>query len=220
MGGEKLKSYRPYRGVLFASLFIVVFLFFGMAELYTQEAEQEALTPDPISAAVSSSTRVDESTIFLGEAPDIPAATGGSTTFVVFRMVLVLALAALAIYGVVFFVKRFARPQENSDPHLKVLARTPLSNDTYAAVISVGAKAWLVCGGSGAVNLVSEIDEKESLESMLLDEANRSSETRRFTDFRSLLSRFNPAKKDKTSGTNAFNTDFLKNQKERLRGGL
>ena len=104
-------------------------------------------------------------------------------------MVLVLALAALAIYGVVFFLKRLARPKQSRDPHLKVLARIPLSNDTFAAVLSVGSKAWLVGGSSGGVNLISEIDETESLETMLLDDARRSAEegTRTFIDFRSLL---------------------------------
>ena len=220
MGGEKLKLYQPYRGVVFASLFICLILLSAMGELYAQE--QEAPDSEAISPTVADSTRVDETTIILGEAPEIPAATTGSTTFVVFRMVLVLALAALAIYGVVLFIKRLTRPQENRDPHLKVLARTPLSNDTYAAVISVGAKAWLVCGGAGAVNLISEIDDKEPLESMLLDEANRSQDTRRFTDFRSLLSRFSPSKKNKNTGidNNAFSTEFLRNQRERLRGGL
>ena len=222
MGGEKLKLYQPYKGVLFVFLFICLSLFLGVVELSAQE--QEPLSPEAISAAVADSTRVDESTIFLGEAPDIPAAASGSTTFVVFRMVLVLAVTALAIYGVVFFIKRVARPQESRDPHLKVLARTALSNDTFAAVISVGEKAWLVSGGSGAVNLISEIDDKEPLESMLLDDANRASEPQRFIDFRSLLSKFNPSKNKSqgihAQGMNGFNTDFLKKQRERLRGGL
>ena len=119
----------------------------------------------------------------------MPVSGGPSSIAVVLRMLLVLALAALAIYGVVFFIKRLARPRESKDPHLKVLARVPLSSDSFAAVVSVGPKAWLVGGGSGGVNLISEIDDTETLETMLLDDARRTAETetRGLIDFRSLL---------------------------------
>jgi len=152
------------------------------AQAATQTATQSATVPAPLP---------DESTIVLGEAPQTPAANNGTSVFVVLRMVLVLALAALAIYGVVFFVKRLSRPQEIKDPHLKVLAKAPLSNDTFAAVVSVGTRAWLVGGSSGGVNLISEIDDPESLETMLLDDARKAAESgqRRFMDFRSLLTR-------------------------------
>ncbi|MCL2093192.1 MAG: flagellar biosynthetic protein FliO [Treponema sp.] len=134
---------------------------------------------------------IDESAIILGETPLSSPGEEVSSLMVVFRMVLVLALAALAIYGVVFFIKRLARPQEIKDPHLKILARIPLTNDSYAAVLSVGAKAWLVGGAAGGINLIAEIDDPESLETMLLDDARRTAEaeTRRFPDFRSLLSK-------------------------------
>ena len=187
MGGEKLKLSRSHLGIIFTTL-IVCAVFFGII------SPLSAQTPEPAgNGTAPSGTRtsgVDESTIIIGETPGAPAAPpGGSSVFVVIRMVLVLALAALAIYGVVFFMKRLARPRQSRDPHLKVLARVPLGSDTFAAVLSVGPKAWLVGGGSGGINLISEIDDTESLETMLLDDARRSSEegTRSFIDFRSLL---------------------------------
>ena len=167
---------------------------------------------------------LDESTIILGEAPEVPAPAGASSVFVVIRMVLVLALAALAIYGVVFFIKRLARPRESIDPNLKVLAKVPLSSDSFAAVISVGAKAWLVAGGGGSVNLISEIDETEALETMLIEDARKNAEKSSgiFPDFRSLLSRFGASQGRKTtqgSSTDGENSvaENLRKQRDRLK---
>ena len=159
---------------------------------------------------------VDESAIVLGEAPASQAAGGGSSILIILRMVLVLALAALAIYGVVYFIKRMALPRENPDPHLKVLARVPLTTDSFAAVISLGAKAWLVGGGSGGVNLISEVDDAESLETMLLEDAKKNAEVRRVFDFRSLLRFGRDGKKGLSD--NGSTLDSLRKQRERLKG--
>ena len=167
----------------------------------------------------------DESTILLGESsPDIPAPAGGSSIFVVLRMVLVLGLAALAIYGVVFFIKRIARPREYPDPYLKVLARHSLGSDSYVAVVSVGAKAWLIGGGTGSVNLISEIEDTETLETMLLDDARKIAEsgTRGFIDFRSFFRRLKgkpgPYRQDMDGDISGNHAQTLRRQQERLRG--
>ena len=162
------------------------------------------------------SSPVDESTMILGEAPASQSADSASSILIMLRMVLVLALTALAIYGVVFFIKRVTRPRENPDPHLKVLARVPLSSDSFAAVISLGAKAWLVSGGSGGVNLVSEVDDAESLETLLIEDARKTAEAQRVFDFRSLL-RFGRDGK-KVSSPENNHVDSLRRQRERLKG--
>ena len=211
MGGEKL---RLSRLVFFVSLFFIPGFFGGMIPLSAQTTEpprEQEQTAGPL---------LDESAIILGENPPDPVPNGSSSIFVVFRMVLVLALSALAIYGVVFFIKRLARTQEIRDPNLKILARVPLGNDSYAAVLSLGAKAWLVGGGSGGINLISEISDAESLETLLIEDARRTAETgiRRYFNFRSLLKRPGtpPAGKDETPGiTHAVD---LRKQRERLRG--
>jgi flagellar protein FliO/FliZ len=199
LGGEKLKSSRFYFGVLltFIGFFSVVIPSFAQ-------------------------TTFDESTIILGDTPASETPVGSSSILIMLRMVLVLALAALAIYGVVFFVRRISRPRENPDPHLKVLARVPLASDSFAAVISLGAKAWLVGGGSGGVNLISEVDDVESLETMLLEDARRNAEPRRFLDFRSLLRFGRDGKKfpsqDSSLAESGSLAESLRQQRERLKG--
>ena len=215
MGGEKLKLSRPCLGFFLATLFILA----GFSGF---------ISPPSLSAQESD---VDLSTMFQGETSVGPVADGGSSVFVVLRMVLVLALAALAIYGVVFFIKRLARPQENPDPHLRVLARIPLSSDSFAAVLSVGAKAWLVGGGSGGINLISEIDDVESLETMLIEDAEKIAQAsnRRIFNFRSLLGKLGvPARENPRTANGSFAangsriesgflTESLREQRERLR---
>ena len=214
MGGEKLKLFRP---VFFASLFFIFLCFSGgVVSLSAQTAEpsdEEAalqLPGQPLSAP-------DETTIILGETIPNAEPNDLSSIFLVLQMVLVLALAALAIYGVVFFIKRLARPQESRDPNLKILARVPLGNDAFAAVLSLGPKAWLVGGGSGGLNLISEIDDTESLETLLLEDARKSADTgiRRYFNFASLLKRRTGVKEDPPGISQAKD---LRKQRERLRG--
>jgi len=241
LGGEKLKSSRPFWGVFLTSLLLINGLFIAVPPLQAQNAasavaqgQTNGQSPDQAVGgnvgAGGGAQLPDESTMVLGEAPQAPAANGGSSIFVVIRMVLVLALAALAVYGVVFFVKRMAKPRENRDPHLKVLARVSLTNETFAAVISVGAKAWLVGGSSGGVNLISEIDDPESLETMLLDDARKTAESgpRPIIDFQSLLARLKGPNRGGMNNTgndaaspragNGSLPDALRKQRERLKG--
>ena len=232
MGGEKLKSSRPRSGVFLVFLFVAVGLFSTQFTLYAQS--KEGVDLEEVSP-VAPASAVDESAIILGEAVSDTDGSGsifngGSYILIMLRMILVLALAALAIYGVVFFIKRLARPQEMRDPHLKVLARIPLSNDSFAAVVSLGAKAWLLAGGSGTVNLISEIDEKESLENMLLEDSRRIAESGPL-NFRSLLRRFGAFQEggeNREAGASQAQsvsfaegssiTENLREQRERLRG--
>jgi flagellar protein FliO/FliZ len=197
LGGEKLKSVRYSTGVFFTLVLLAAnFLFASF----------------PLSAQTRGDPQTDESAIILDDAPAAPASEGVSSIFVVLRMVLVLALAAVAIYGAVFFIKRLARPRESRDPHLKLLARLPLGSDAFAAVVSVGAKAWLIGCGSGNINLISEIDDTEALESMLLDDANTAEDGVAFT-FRALLEKLGKSSPDGT-GSHA---ERLRKQRERLR---
>ena len=209
MGGEKLKPSRP-----FAGLYVAIILF--SASLFG------AAVP------LSAQSVTDESSIIIGDAPAAAVPSGGSSVLVVLRMVLVLALAALAIYGIVFFIKRLARPRERRDPYLKVLARVPLGSDSFAAVVSVGAKAWLVGGGSGGVNLISEIDDPESLETMLLDDAQRAAGGGAgFIDFRSLIKKLGGGSREDSGGARSDTgspaekgslVENLRKQRERLKG--
>jgi len=134
-------------------------------------------------------------------------------------MVLVLALAALAVYGVVFLIKRAGRTPDYRDPHLHVLARAPLGPNAYAAVLSLGGKAWLVGASDGGVSLIAEVEDQETLAAMLSDDAHRAQETgaARPGSFLSLFRRFG-GRLGNEPGLGSVHTENLRNRQKRLRG--
>jgi flagellar protein FliO/FliZ len=214
LGGEKLNIQRIVFAVFLAACATII-----LSPLSAQNAEPQGENA-PLSREPSQTTALSaENTILLGE--DAPAqATGGtSSVWIMVRMVLVLALAALAIYGVVFFVKRLARPAEARDPHLKVLASASLGGGSFTAVVSIGSKAWLVGCGDGGVNLIAEVEEQEALEAMLIDYAGKEAETKRprLMDFRSLLRNMGRGK-EAGEGPGNSHADVIRKQRDRLKG--
>jgi flagellar protein FliO/FliZ len=112
----------------------------------------------------------------------------------IFKVLITLILAAGAIYGLVFLIKRFYRGGAARDPFLKVLASTSLGTNRSAHIISVGSQAWLVGSAESGVNLISEIQDKDALNAMLLEDSRKIAELSsgsggRFPDFKSMLRR-------------------------------
>jgi flagellar protein FliO/FliZ len=190
LGGEKLN-----RLSIIAAVFLLCggFFFYNLTPVSAQSSDGgEGVVP-----AVPG--KISEAEILLDEpvAPDAGtdgiAARSGPTVFTVLRMVLVLVLAAAAIYGVVFFFKRLSRPPAKVNPHLKVLASVPLGPGSFAAVISLGNKAWLVGGADGGVGLISEVADQELVDAMLLDESRRGADSGGFLNFSKILRRLGGA---------------------------
>jgi flagellar protein FliO/FliZ len=150
-------------------------------------AISETLEVDPITAA--------ERELYWGN----DTAVGGQRSSAVsalniFKVLITLILAAAAIYGLVYFLKRFSRGGSARDPFLKVLASTSLGTNRSAHIISVGSQAWLVGSAESGVNLISEIQDKDALNAMLLEDSRKIAElstggTGRFPDFKTMLRR-------------------------------
>jgi len=110
----------------------------------------------------------------------------------ILRVLLTLIVVAAAIYGLVYVVKRFTRGGISRDPFLKILASAPLGANRGVHIIAVGSQAWLVGAAEHGVNLISEIEDKEFLDALLLEDSRRSADTGgpgggRFPDFKALL---------------------------------
>jgi flagellar protein FliO/FliZ len=137
-------------------------------------------------------------------------------------VILTLAVVAAAIYGLVFFIKRASRGGRNQDPFLKVLAGTSLGTNRSAHVISVGSRAWLVGAAENGINLISEIDDKDVINAMLLEDSRKSAaesagaETPllgRFLDFKALLRRLGMPVEAGTPGP-----ESIRKRREKLKG--
>jgi flagellar protein FliO/FliZ len=208
LGGEKL--YRFYK-IFFAALFVGVFLFIGNLNILS------AQTPDSAgNVEVVPAVEPNPESLIVFDAPEegeTIAAPGTLSGFAALRVVLVLALSAAAIYGVVFFFKRLAKPPEQANPYLKVLARVPVGSGSAVAVVSVGTKAWLVGSGDGGVSLIAEIQDQETVDAMLLDNSRNGSGNAgsKVLNFSSLLRRLGAGDNGKRPGAGD-----LRSRRERL----
>ena len=169
----------------------------------------EAQVIDPITAAEQAIALPPEGA---GGAGTI---TTGSSVWNIIRILLTLAVVAAAIYGLVFFVKKFSRGNTSQDPFLKILASTPLGTSRAAYVISVGSQAWLVGAAESGVNLISEIKDKDILDAMLLEDSKKSAETPsgRLPDFKSFLRKFGMSANPEAPGA-----ENIRKRRERLKG--
>ena len=169
-------------------------------------------------AAVVDAHALAEQAIVLGEGDGgagvaMPAISLGT----IFQIVLTLALVAVAIYGLVFLLKKASGgggrvPQ---DPFLKVLATASVGTNRGVHVVSLGSQAWLVGVAEHGVSLISEITDKEILDAMLLEDSRKSADSPsgRFPDFKSMLRKFGiPADSPSPSPEN------IRKRSERLKG--
>jgi flagellar biogenesis protein FliO len=180
LGGEKLKP-RHYHHTKFHALFRVLTLVLLVTGAAAPGAQEGGVPGDPAAA---------EREIRLGEAPPAVSAPGPVSGFAVFRALLLLILAAAAVYGVVYAVKKLSRPRDTGNSHLRVLATTRLGPNRFVHVVALGTRGWLIGSGEGGVSHIADIQEQEALDALFLEESRRaSSGPGRPEDFRSLLRR-------------------------------
>ncbi|MDR0503716.1 MAG: flagellar biosynthetic protein FliO [Treponema sp.] len=194
----------------YAMLLLAALFFVQIPSISAQDAPEEGPAADPLRAA--------EQVYILEDSASPALNAAGPSIWTVLRMILTLALAAAAVYGVVFFIKRSSkrgRGSETNDPFLKVLGAAHLGSNRYVNIVSVGTRAWLLGVSEGGVNLISEIDDKDILNSMLLEDSRRSSETTqgRFPDFMAILRRMGVSSQTKTP-----NPEDIRKRRERLTG--
>ena len=159
-----------------------------MSHVFAQTADMDQISDV---AEEVNQTESDESLLPIGGGGGGTANTGGRGGWRSLIVgLLALVLSAAAIYGVVFFIKKASRRAEVQDPYLKVLAGAQLGTGTYVHVVALGTKAWLVGASDGGVNLISEVEDQDILNTMLLDDSKKSAGRGRILDFRAILGRF------------------------------
>jgi flagellar protein FliO/FliZ len=168
-----------------------------------------------VSAQTDTFVAADESTIPIIGDTAVVSPAGVSSFFVILRLILVLVLVAVAIYGIVFFLKRLSRNPVQRDPFLKVLASAPLGVNRFVHVVNVGTSAWLVGATDSSVSFIAEIKDKETVDAMLLEESRRDVETAKASGFANLLRRVVGSAEPNTATPKAEN---VRKNRERLRG--
>jgi flagellar protein FliO/FliZ len=130
-------------------------------------------------------------------------------------MVLVLALTAAAIYGIVFWLKRVTRPPAPRNPYIKVLSSAPLGSNRYLHVVSLGAKTWLLGAGDSGISLIAEVTDQEAEVAAMLQDTLKGSDAAglKLPDFKALLRRLGGLSADKRP-----TADNVRKRRERLKG--
>ena len=129
-----------------------------------------------------------------------------------FSLILTLALVAAAIYGIVYFIKRASRGKITADPFLKVLASTQLAVNRSVHVVNLGEQSWLVGSAENGVNLIGEIQDKDILNTLLLQDSKKNTGGLS-GNFKGLLSRLGMNQDGKT-----LSPDKIRKRQERLKG--
>jgi flagellar protein FliO/FliZ len=177
LGGEKLKPLFVHR-IKFRLIPLALALFILGSSLGAQESGVSPAAPA-------------EGEIFLGEeSPGLSIAEPGPVSvFAILRTVLLLILAAAAVYGLVYIVKRFSQPRDRLNPNLRVLASTRLGPGRFIHVVALGNRAWLVGAGEGGISHIADVTEQEALDTLFLEESRQNGASGRIGDFQSLLRR-------------------------------
>jgi flagellar protein FliO/FliZ len=203
------------------SLFALLVLAAGFFIQIPYISAQEVLSQDEnalVEQAQERDPRAGERNLSLygndDESASVAEIAAGPSIWTFVRMVLVLALAAAAVYGVVFFMKRSSKKNDTEDPFLKVLANAHLGSNRYAHIVSVGDKAWLLGSSDGGVNLIGEIDDKDVINAMLLEDSTEGEKSQsRFPDFLGMIRRFGAQ-----AERSAPSADDIRRRRERLKG--
>jgi flagellar protein FliO/FliZ len=184
----------------------------------TGAAQGQAAAPPAAGPAVP----IDESKIPLGSAPAggpaaAPAAaaapSGGVSTWDFVRMILVLACVLGVIYVLFWLLRRGAGKRVQENDLIRVMGSRGLSGSRALHLVEVGSSVFLVGSSDGGVELISEITDKESLDSLRLKAAEQAPAGRR-TFAQALGEIFRPAARPFSIGDGI---GFLKGQRERLK---
>lgn len=87
------------------------------------------------------------------------------------RMLLVLGLVIALIYAFFWMLKRISGVKASGADTISLLATQPLKGDAALHLVETGSRLFLVGSTASAVNLVAEIDDKESMDEIRLASA-------------------------------------------------
>ena len=131
------------------------------------------------------------------------------------RMILILAAVVGVIYLIYFILKKTSAPKFSENQIISVLASTPVANNRSVHLLEVGTRMFLVGVSDSAINLISEIDDKESVDEVHLRVSAEGPRSR--ANFSEVFSgMFSGSGREKAAvPANPFG--FMKQQRDRLK---
>lgn len=163
--------------------------------------------------------QVDEATLTIMDAEnqEIVDRGGALNTFSVWdfvRMLLVLAGVLGFIYLIFYLLKKAGSPKIVSDSTIKLLSTQNLEAGRSLHLIEIGPQIFLIGSGDSSVQLISEITDKETIDTIKLDESVRNTDNKTFTESFTGLFKKEHIQKNQTDSSSI---GFIRKQRDRLR---
>jgi len=164
----------------------------------------------------------DETSIMIQDTePETDTGTGGGATLTfwdIFRMILILAAVVLVIYLIFHFLKKAGGPRFRENDLITMHASLGLGGSRSLHLVEVGREMFLVGAGDNSVNLISKLEDKDSLDEIRF-RLSTEKEGQENRSFAGIISRMFQREKPEMdlSGTLSRNRDFLKGQRDRLK---
>ncbi|MDC7228585.1 MAG: flagellar biosynthetic protein FliO [Spirochaetales bacterium] len=177
-------------------------------------------------AADENSDRVDftdETTIILEDTAVDPAAetTAGEgsffTTWDFVKVILILVAVIFVIYGIFYALKRSGGLKFQNDELIRLLGSQSLTQNGSVHLIEVGAKYYLVGCGDGSVSHIADIDDKETVDEIILKRPPEEEHKKSFIDFFNLKMGRKENTKANMQDKITNNNKFMHDQAERLK---
>ncbi len=188
---------------------LVVLLLITGVSLFSQDATDTQ----------NQAAAVDEETLLISDT-DTQAVADGAATLNTFsawdfiRMILVLGGVLVFIYLIFFFLKKAGNPRIVSGSTINVLSSQNLESGRSLHLVEVGPQVFLIGSGEGSVRLISEIRDKETLDTINLEKSVNDETSRTFTE--TFLGIFKRGV-DNDTKTVVHTSGFLQKQRERLK---
>ena len=97
------------------------------------------------------------------------------------RMVLVLAFVILLIYALYFFLKRGRKNSVEEGSFISLLSTQSLPAGRQLYIIDVAGRVYLLGAGDGSLSLITEIDDKPSIDALRLQASSQQLRARSFS---------------------------------------
>ena len=129
------------------------------------------------------------------------------------RMVLILAAVVGLIYLIFWLLKRGLRRQLPQNDLIRLLGTRNLSSNRALHLVEMGKQVFLVGSAEGSISLISEIRDRETLDSIALERSQV--ENRATQGFANFFQSVLKSGKQRESSVGAT-IDFMKQQRQRL----
>ena len=169
--------------------------------------------------------RVDETTLTIPEETDNNPIQNRETltTFTLWdflRMVLILGGVIILIYGIFFILKRFSGQRLQNNELFTLMSSQSIGNNKALHLVEVGKQIFLIGTADNTVSLISEIQDKESIDEIRfkLADSGGSIQQRNFKDVLSRLFGGGAAEGNESERKDMNQSiEFIQKQRERLK---